>query len=129
MSAPSQLAAAAKPTPSTHGRRKRIGLRHLKLGGREVITHGIARPVWQDLYHYFMTVSWPRTFGTILAYFLAFDLLFGWLYYLVPGCIANLNPPGYIGAFFFSVETLATVGYGDMHPQSMYGHTDRKSVV
>ena len=27
-----------------------------------------------------------------------------------------------LGAFFFSVETLATVGYGDMHPATVYGH-------
>ncbi len=69
-----------------------------------------------------MTVSWPVVFVTIAAFFLSFDLLFGFLYFLVPGCIANLNPPGFVGAFFFSVETLATVGYGDMHPQTVYGH-------
>ena len=83
----------------------------------------MARPVLQDLYHFFMTVSWPQAFGAIAAFLLVFDVLFGLLYYLVPGCIANLNPPGYLGAFFFSVETLATVGYGDMHPQTLYGHT------
>jgi inward rectifier potassium channel len=69
-----------------------------------------------------MTVSWPQLFATLAAFFLAFDVLFGLLYHLVPGCIANLNPPGFAGAFFFSVETLATVGYGDMHPQTLYGH-------
>jgi inward rectifier potassium channel len=86
-------------------------------------TQGLAPAVFQDLYHHFMTVSWPRLFGTIAALFLGFDFLFGCLYRLVPGCIANLNPPGFAGAFFFSVETLATVGYGDMHPQNLYGHT------
>ena len=94
-----------------------------KVGGREFVTQGIAPVIFQDLYHHFMTVSWPRLFGTIAALFLGFDFLFGCLYRLVPGCIANLNPPGFAGAFFFSVETLATVGYGDMHPQSLYGHT------
>jgi inward rectifier potassium channel len=69
-----------------------------------------------------MTVGWPQLFGTFAAFFLGFDLLFGFLYHLVPGCIANLNPPGFAGAFFFSVETLATVGYGDMHPHTLYGH-------
>jgi inward rectifier potassium channel len=69
-----------------------------------------------------MTVSWPRLFGTLAAFFLVFDLLFGFLYYLAPGCIANLNPPGFAGDFFFSVETLATVGYGEMHPATFYGH-------
>jgi inward rectifier potassium channel len=95
----------------------------IKIGGQEMITQGLAPAVFQDLYHHFMTVSWPRLFGTIAALFLGFDFLFGCLYRLVPDCIANLNPPGFAGAFFFSVETLATVGYGDMHPQSLYGHT------
>jgi len=98
------------------------GPRRIKVGQREVITQGITRPVLQDLYHYFMTISWPQVFGTIAVLFLAFDVLFGCLYALMPGCIANLNPPGFVGAFFFSVETLATVGYGDMHPQTLYGH-------
>ena len=70
-----------------------------------------------------MTVSWPQLFATFAAFFLGFDTLFGFLYYLLPGCIANLSPPGFAGAFFFSVETLATVGYGDMHPQTLYGHS------
>jgi inward rectifier potassium channel len=70
-----------------------------------------------------MTVSWPRLFATLAAFFLVFDLLFGFLYYLSPGCVANLNPPGLAGDFFFSVETLATVGYGEMHPATFYGHT------
>ncbi len=69
-----------------------------------------------------MTVSWPQLFSTIAAFFLVFDVIFGLLYYFVPGCIANVNPAGFVGNFFFSVETFATVGYGDMHPQTLYGH-------
>jgi inward rectifier potassium channel len=97
-------------------------VRRLKVGEREILAQGLRAAVFQDLYHHFMTVSWPRLFATIAAFFLGFDVLFGYLYYLVPGCIANLNPPGFAGAFFFSVETLATVGYGEMHPQTLYGH-------
>jgi inward rectifier potassium channel len=100
-----------------------VGRRTIKLGKRQVITEGIARPIFHDLFHHFMTVSWPRLFVTLAAFFLLFDLLFGFLYYLVPGCIANLNPPGFAGEFFFSVETLATVGYGEMHPATFYGHS------
>jgi len=102
--------------------RKPVGRRIVKLGKREIVTEGIARPIFDDLFHHFMTVSWLRLFATLAVFFLTFDLLFGLLYYLVPGCIANLNPPGFAGAFFFSVETLATVGYGEMHPQTFYGH-------
>jgi inward rectifier potassium channel len=96
--------------------------RHIRLGARDIFSEGLSNKVLLDLYHHFMTVSWTRLFATIIAFFLVFDLIFGCLYNAVPGCIANLNPPGFLGAFFFSVETLATVGYGDMHPQSLYGH-------
>jgi inward rectifier potassium channel len=95
---------------------------HRRFGQRDIITHGLARVIFQDLFHYFMTVSWTQLFLTFAGFFLCFDLLFGLAYALVPGCIANLNPPGLAGAFFFSVETLATVGYGEMHPASLYGH-------
>jgi inward rectifier potassium channel len=102
--------------------RKPVGRRIVKLGTRQVVTEGIVRPIFHDLFHHFMTVSWPRLFATLATFFIGFDLLFGFLYYLAPGCIANLNPPGFAGDFFFSVETLATVGYGEMHPETFYGH-------
>lgn len=101
---------------------RRSAPRRVKVGQREIFTRGLSREVAHDLFHHFMTVSWPRLFATLVAFFLAFDIVFGLLYDLVPGCIANLNPPGFAGAFFFSVETLATVGYGDMHPKTLYGH-------
>ena len=112
------------PTPPrpNHATRRSLGARRVTIGQREVFTEGLSLAVFHDLFHHFMTVSWPRLFGTLAAFFLGFDLLFGFLYHLVPGCIANLSPPGFAGAFFFSVETLATVGYGDMHPQTLYGH-------
>jgi inward rectifier potassium channel len=87
-----------------------------------VISHGLPRRVWQDLYHWFMTVSWPVVFGGFAAFFFVFNLLFAAIYSLQPGDIANLNPPGYWGYFFFSVETFATVGYGGMHPQAAFAH-------
>jgi inward rectifier potassium channel len=99
------------------------GARLMRVGLRDVISQGIPREIVQDLFHYSMMVSWPRLFATIIAFFLVFDVLFGCLFHLAPDCIANLSPPGFLGDFFFSVETLATVGYGDMHPQTLYGHT------
>jgi inward rectifier potassium channel len=101
---------------------KAVARRIVKLGSREIVTEGIVQPLFHDLFHHFMTVSWPRLFVTLATFFIVFDLLFGFLYYLAPGCIANLNPPGFAGDFFFSVETLATVGYGEMHPETFYGH-------
>lgn len=109
-------------TKPSHERKKRGQQRRLRLGQRDIVTHGLGTVVFQDLYHFFMTVSWGQLLLTFASFFLVFDVVFGIAYALVPGCIANLNPPGFPGAFFFSVETLATVGYGDMHPQTLYGH-------
>jgi inward rectifier potassium channel len=92
------------------------------VSGRPFVTHGLRRRVWQDLYHLFMTASWPSIFASFAGFFVAFNLLFAAVYSLQPDDIANLNPPGYWGRVFFSVETFATVGYGDMHPQTPFAH-------
>ena len=97
--------------------RKPLGRRIVKWEHAKSLQRGSCRPIFHDLFHHFMTVSWPRLFATLATFFFVFDLLFGFLYYLVPGCIANLNPPGFAGDFFFSVETLATVGYGKCIPK------------
>jgi inward rectifier potassium channel len=96
--------------------------RVLRLADRVIHVYGLPRHPWQDLYHRAMTASWPGLFAALAALYLCLNLAFACLYALEPGCIANLNPAGFAGNFFFSVETLATVGYGDMHPQTLYGH-------
>ncbi len=92
------------------------------ISGRRFERHGLKRPLWQDLYHLLMTVSWPQLFLGVALFFTSFNLLFALLYQLDPKGIASLDPPGYWGRFFFSVETSGTVGYGDMHPQTPYAH-------
>jgi inward rectifier potassium channel len=77
---------------------------------------------WGDLYHRSMTVSWPVFFGSAAAVFVALNAIFGLLYSLGHEPIANAAENGLLAYFYFSIETLATVGYGDMHPQTNYGH-------
>jgi inward rectifier potassium channel len=96
--------------------------RRLSIAGRPFIVYGLPSKLWQDLYHRFMTASWTAVVASIAGFFVAFNLLFATIYGLEPDSLANLNPPGFWGRFFFSVETLATVGYGDMHPQRMLAH-------
>lgn len=94
----------------------------MTLSGRRVLRLGLPSRPWQDLYHHFMTMGWPRLFGSYAIFFFLFNLLFAAVYGLEPRGIAHLNPKGYWGFFFFSVETLATVGYGDMHPRTPFTH-------
>jgi inward rectifier potassium channel len=97
-------------------------LRRRSFAGRQIETLGLPHRPWHDLYHIFMTMSWPTLFGSYAVFFALFNLAFAAAYQLQPSGIANLSPGGYWGRFFFSVETLATVGYGDMHPQTVYAH-------
>lgn len=101
---------------------RRTGGRVLRTGSGTVITHGMPDSSGLDLYHRALTASWPVFFGTLAALFLLLNATFAGLYLLGHASIANQAPPGFAGAFFFSVETLATVGYGDMHPQTLYAH-------
>jgi inward rectifier potassium channel len=94
----------------------------MRLGDRDIVTHGLPRPFGSNAYHVLLTLSWPAFFALEALLFLLLNMVFGGLYMLGDGPIANQSPPGFWGAFFFSVETLATVGYGDMHPATLYAH-------
>jgi inward rectifier potassium channel len=96
--------------------------RRLTVSGRLIITQGLPRRIWQDLYHFCMTVRGVKLFAALSGLFLLFNLVYAALYALQPGDVTNVDPAGYWGLFFFSIETLATVGYGDMHPHTVYGH-------
>jgi inward rectifier potassium channel len=102
---------------------RRKGGRHLiGISGREIETRGLADGFWTDLYHRSMTVYWPTFFGTAAAIFVFLNTVFAFLYWLGNEPVANVAANEPLGLFYFSVETLATVGYGDMHPQTHYGH-------
>jgi inward rectifier potassium channel len=92
------------------------------LGAGTIITEGLESNLWTDFYHNAMTVTWPAFFGSLAAIFVLFNLMFAELYNLGEAPIANARPGSFADLFFFSVETTSTVGYGDMHPQTMYGH-------
>jgi inward rectifier potassium channel len=65
--------------------------------------------------------SWALI-AVLAAGWLGVNLLFGWLYFLdLPG-IANARPGSFADAFFFSVQTLGTIGYGNLAPTSLYVH-------
>jgi inward rectifier potassium channel len=73
-----------------------------------------------DSYHWVLRLSWPAFFGWVTVIYFAINALFGVAFLLVPGCVANAD--GFLDSFFFSVETFATIGYGEMAPQSRYAH-------
>ena len=72
-----------------------------------------------DLYHTLLTIPWSGFFAVLAVSYVVFNLAFGACYLLVPGGIANARPASFADAFFFSVQTMATIGYGQMYPQSL----------
>lgn len=106
-------------------RRRAAGGRILRTGVGSVVTHGMPdrRGFGLDLYHRALTATWPMFFASLAGFFVLLNAAFAALYACGHAPIANQAPDGFLGAFFFSVETLATVGYGDMHPQTVYAHT------
>jgi inward rectifier potassium channel len=95
--------------------------RVVRLGGREIITEGPRLSFWADVSHRCMTASWPAFIGGAVLVFIAFNAVFASLYWLGDQPVSNV-PGAYIDYLYFSIETLSTAGYGDMHPQTHYGH-------
>jgi inward rectifier potassium channel len=94
----------------------------VQIGHREFIKLNATKYDWRDLYHLILTLTWPQFAGLILGIYLCTNLLFACLYLLAGNCIAELQPGSFSDHFFFSVETLATVGYGHAYPATLYGH-------
>jgi inward rectifier potassium channel len=67
-------------------------------------------------------LSWPRFVAFLLAVYFAINLVFATAYALGGACIGEMTPGSFPEALFFSIETLATVGYGHMYPANLYGH-------
>jgi inward rectifier potassium channel len=74
--------------------------------------------VRSDLYHYLLTASWPMLILIIALAFFAANALFAIGYYL-DGGIENVHSGSYADMFFFSVQTMATIGYGKMEPYTL----------
>ncbi len=110
----------------TDGRKAAKGIKAARKKGRlentTVTRVGEPHWHWSDAYHIILTLSWPRFFALIVGIYFLVNLIFATAFYAVPGTIVNSRPGSFADAFFFSIETLATVGYGVMSPATVYGH-------
>jgi inward rectifier potassium channel len=96
--------------------------RVVRFGDREIITEGLHLSFWADISHRCMTASWPAFIGGAALVFIAFNAVFAFFYWIGNQPIANVPGGAYIDYLYFSIETLSTAGYGDMHPDTHYGH-------
>ena len=94
----------------------------VRSGAFELTPRGARRYDWRDPYHVALSFSWPMFICVFVVLDLTLNLIFALAYFAQPGSIANSHPGSLADCFFFSLETLATVGYGVMAPATLYGH-------
>jgi len=94
----------------------------VRVGPLDVAKIGVARFDLRDPYHLALTATWPTFTAAVLLLYATINIVFAALYAAVPGAVGNARPGSILDAFFFSMETLATVGYGQMYPATTYGH-------
>ncbi len=105
--------------PKRHGQPRPIPIGRAEFGLAKL---GVPRFDLRDPYHLAVSLSWPAFAVAMLGCWLAINMGFALLYMLGGSAIANARPGAFSDAFFFSIETLATVGYGVMAPVTLYGH-------
>lgn len=103
-------------------RKRREKAARIRLGSYEFKKKGVSRFDLRDPYHLAITLTWPQFLTALLALYGAANVVFAALFWLAPGSVANARPHSFVDAFFFSIETIATVGYGEMYPATLYGH-------
>jgi len=82
----------------------------------KVVRIGIQRFIFRDLYAQYLAMPWWALLLVVLIFYLMSNLLFAGIYYLNRPDIDNAH--SFMDMFFFSVQTMATIGYGKMTPAS-----------
>ncbi len=84
-------------------------------GDTRVVRVGAPRPLFGDVYHAWLTAPWSVVVAAIVVLYLAANAAFAGAY-LALGGLEGARPGSFEDAFFFSVQTLSTIGYGRMTP-------------
>jgi inward rectifier potassium channel len=77
---------------------------------------------WRDPYHLMLALPWSGFFGSIAVGYVLLNLMFAVMYVLGGDCLNGARPGNLEDAFFFSVQTFASIGYGAISPKTPYAN-------
>ena len=83
---------------------------------------GVKANYFSDAYHFLMVAPWWKVIGIVFAIHSLMHLAFALGFFACGNCIENARPHSFMDAYFFSVQTLYTIGYGFMHPIGLYAN-------
>jgi inward rectifier potassium channel len=78
---------------------------------------GAPRRPLKDLYHAYLEIPWAAAIGLIVVAYLALNAIFA-LAYLGVGGLNGVHDGSFADCYYFSVQTLGTIGYGSVYPVS-----------
>ena len=83
----------------------------------EIRVIGARENIFSDVYHALLRTKWSTLLASILAAFLAVNMIFG-VAFLISGGVFHMRKGSFEDAFYFSAQTMGTIGYGAMYPES-----------
>jgi len=92
----------------------------VQFGSATVERIGMPRAPFGDAFHYLMRASWPIFCLAFVVWYLTINSLFGAVYFWDIQGIENATNRSFGEAFMFSVQTIATIGYGHLAPKSTF---------
>ena len=93
-----------------------------RAGRFEIVRNGSYFDFFGDGYHLLLKMRWGWFLAALSAMYVISNAAFAVLYLLGGDCIANARPGNWLDYYFFSVQTLATIGYGGMTPTTTYAN-------
>ncbi|HMH84985.1 MAG TPA: ion channel [Gemmatimonadaceae bacterium] len=97
-------------------------------GSFNVVRDGLNPLSSMSLYHWLLTISWPKFLAFITGSYVAINTLFAFAFLLLGTDALQSSAGSFAGqpfyrAFFFSVDTFATIGYGNITPVGVVANT------
>ena len=104
-------------------RKRKRGSVSVRSGQVEFVKVNTAVWEWRDVYRWLLGLTWPQFAAFVAAVYVGLNLFFAVFYSVDKNSIGGATTAHwFLDCFFFSVQTLATVGYGHMYPETIYGH-------